>query len=406
MRRLKYIRKSIVFLLAFSSLTSCDGTREKTYPSKNSPSAHDSLHVATLYTHQFSNGYSAVYPAENALYYYEVEQRTDEEDSALFHFKFYFRNTYEDFKNYVFTIDGKRVSCTDDGTFEVDFRGDAEVKIFQELTVEVRQKQGPGAVYSMKLSFDPKSIHEKAGHKGSKSGLFIHETDITYMEILTERFIQYHPTALEKAAARKEFGSCVKNAKSTREKTLRLAEALLRVYENNRGIPSDSMSALPPLEQYFLVKKGKGKVWCGTISYLFAYVCSCFDIPARIIGLGNTYREDTDPRIFHADHHTITEIYDEDSRTWNLMDLTFYMLEAKTTNGRKLNFIDFWYLMKIPQERKNLMLSLYDPKMQKTSEVLIPDASIYDRLRVYYKQNQKFCFPYKKGEGIVEYYSF
>lgn len=386
----------VVVLFFLTLLIASCGDAE--YASKYSQTLKDSSSVKVIYTHQSSQGYATVYPAANNLFYTDVENVSDSSDTDSLSIKMYFRNSYANFSGYKFLLDEQLASTKFGDAFVFRFSKKAKENVYHTLKVAVNDD-----VYFIKVSYDPKQFLENNGRTTSENGFFIHETDITFQEVSTQKFIRYQLNESEKIEARKEFSIAVENVKSQKEKAQLIATTLLDKLAHRRGVPSDAMNSISPLEQYRKAKNEKDKVWCGNLADIFLYACSAYDLPARLICLGNTFKEGVDPLIYNADHHSIAEVYYDES--WHLIDMSFYVLDAKNKEGRILNFVDFWHLMNIPQERKGLTITIYDLKDKKIKDIPVEQAPKYDRLLTYYKQNQKFSFPYVKKEGLG-FYSF
>jgi hypothetical protein len=382
----------VLFFVVFAF--SCS---DEEHVSKYSQALNDTAAVKVIYTHQITQGYATVYPAANNLFYTDVLV-VDSADVDSLSIKIILKNTYKDFATYTFMLDGINVGSKFSDAFVFRFLRKAKENIYNTLQVGVNK-----ATYKMKVSFDPKQFYANNGRTESENGFFIHETDITFQEIPSAKFIRYQLSDQQKIEARKEFGIALENCKSDKEKVISITTFLLDQLATKRGVPSDAMNDISPLEQYKKAKSEKDKVWCGNLANIFLYACATYDIPARLICLGNTYKEGVDPLIYHADHHSIAEVYYDEC--WHLVDMSFYILDAKSKEGRILNFVDFWHLMNIPLERKGIVISMYDVNEKKIKEITVDKAPKYDRLLTYYKQNQKFSFPYVKKDGLG-FYSF
>ncbi|MBN4066019.1 hypothetical protein JYT51_01645 [Candidatus Amoebophilus asiaticus] len=394
---------TLILFLGFSACT--NQNKNNDHVSKYSTSLLNAdTTTKIVYTHQFKRGYNVVYPAPNDLYYYKIA-RVDTGDPDSVSIKLYLKNTYPNFKNYAFQQDDSPHSISQKGEFTFKFSKKVTENTYRNLSIEIITTDDKRQKYSINVSYDPKIVHERSGRTASNNAFIIHETNVAFMEVLSNDFIAYTPDDEDKKIVQKEFGSFLKNATSENEKINILARVIMDSLESNRGVPSNEMNGLSPIEQYFRAKNNQEKVWCGNISDIFVYVCACFDIPARIVGLGNTYYDKSDPVIYHADYHTTTEIYNKNTGSWHLMDLTFYLIDAKTRDGRPLNFVDFLYLINSPEERKNIIISEYDPQEKKTNQVIFTEAKNFSKLMAFYKQNQKFFFPYKQGNKRG-YYTF
>ncbi len=352
-----------------------------------------------IYSHQLSRGYNTVYPPSEKLFYYKI-QVDKIEDSTVF-FKFYFVNTCDEFMHYEFKQDNNDLLVTKEGEYIVKFNKNVTVNTYSNITINVVTQNNESHLFEMQLSFDPKIVPEINGRSGAKDGLLIRKTNILFLEIAERDFILCHPNNDEKKFIRDEFGKKLNAAFSEKEKINALAVEVIDLLELYRGIPSNEMDTLSAVEQLMKLKLQKDKIWCGNIAEIFITVCACFDIPAREVGLGNTYNDTSEIAIFHSDYHATTEVYDKDKKSWTLVDLSFYLLGARTKDERTLNFVDFLYLLNSPSEQKNIFVSEYDHELKKIRDVNILEAKNYSMIMDYYKQNQKFYFPHKNG-----YFSF
>lgn len=351
---------------------------------------------ARTFPHQFSRGYNTLYPKKEQLFYTKI-QITDSLSKDTSGFIFYFLNTLRDFQEYEFQQDtGMPVQKTQ-GEFTVKFNKHVTEDTFSFIKINVVSKDKKIKKFEMQLSFDPKIVQERSGRTGVKDGLYIRKTDVGFLEIPGEDFIPEPPAEDEKKFLLDEFGDRIKDISTENEKINMLAREVINLLEPYRGIPGNSMDTISAVKQLMEIKLKKGNVYCTNIAQIFLSACLSFDIPARFVGLGNTYDESPDPAIFHSDYHTTVEVFDKEEKSWHLVDLSFYLLEVKSENGKALNFVDFLYLLNSPEEQKRLLVSEYDAEQKKVNVLKIREANNFLKLMDYYKQNQKFFFPHKKG---------
>tara|TARA_B100000809_G_scaffold146995_1_gene144524 strand:+ start:12081 stop:13334 length:1254 start_codon:yes stop_codon:yes gene_type:complete len=398
-----YFSRTTIFLLTIILISSsCTNKENNSKSNLKYATKIDSRKV--IYTHQYSRKYSVIYPSSNNLYYYKLKVIKDSINIDSVSVQISFKNTYSNFKNYAFKLNELYKSTSED-TFTFKFDKNAKDYIYKNLKIDVITTNNKSFEYFINISFDPKILHLKNGRTTSNNGFHIHETDVSYMEILSTKFIVPSPTDDEKLIILTEFGDSINNIKSEKEKINTLAKIILNTIDKNRGIPSDTMNQLSSMEQYYRVKNNLDKFWCGNIAYLFTQVCSSFNIPSRIIGLGNTYSSNSETTIYNANHHTLTEIYNKDSESWEVIDLTFNMLRATNKKGKTLNFIDFWSLINISQERNGLIINYYDTNKNVVEKNSISQSKNRNELLNYYKKDQKACFPYstKNGSGYYNY---
>jgi len=387
-----------VFVVCF--LFSCSNS-DMDGVSKYSKTLNDSSEVEVIYTHQYSRGYATLYPAENNLFYTDIQRVKDSLNDDSVKIKIIFKNTFSFFSHYVFTLNGKVHSTSSKNEFVFVFNKKAKQLVFQNLKVQVFTPDGNHSDFNMRVSYDPKIFFAQNGRNIPNNEFFVYQTDITFMEVEQAKFVRYSLTLQEKEEGRKEFAFNLNEAKSEKEKVDLLTRSLLEKLADFRGVPSDTMGKISPLQQY---KRACGKldeVWCGNLIDIYLYACACYDIKARLICLGNTYNSDDDPTLYHADHHSIAEVYYD--KSWHLIDMSFYVMNARIEN-RSLNFVDFYYLINIPQERKKIQITYYDKESKEVREAPLDKAYRSDLLRTYYKQNQKFSFPYRVKDGLEFYW--
>lgn len=352
------------------------------------------------YSHQFSQGYNTLYPPRDELFYREI-QKADSSSEDTVSFLFYFVNTFREFYQYEFQQDGGNTVCSDKGEFVVKFNKKAAEDTYSFLKIKVVLKNKEVNTFEMQMSFDPGIAQERSGRKGARDGLFVRKSDVGFLGIMPEDFIPPPPPEDEMEFLRDQFSDQVKNSSTEKEKIKTLAKEIIDLLEPFRGIPSNAMDTLSAVKQLMKLKQSNERVYCGNIADIFLTACLSFDIPARKVGLGNTYDDASDPMIFHSDYHTAVEVFDKEEGAWHLVDLSFYLLEVKMENGRILNFVDFLYLLNSPDAQKEMIVSEYDVKEQKVKEIKISEARNLSRFMDYYKRNQKFVVPHRSG-----YFSF
>lgn len=352
------------------------------------------------YSHRFSQGYTTLYPASDKLFYHKIHI-TDSSSKDTASFVFYFINTFGNFHHYEFRQDNGKAVQSPEGEFIVKFDRHASEDTYSSLKTSVNLTNKKTVTFEMQLSFDPKTVQERNGRYGTKDGLFIRKTDVGFLGILTNDFIPPAPPEDEKEFLRNEFGNKLKSAVSESEKIKILAEEVINMLEPYRGIPGNAMDTLSAVKQLMRLKQNNEKVYCGNIADIFLNACLSFDIPARKVGLGNTWDDVSNPSIFHSDHHSTVEVFNKDEGDWRLVDLSFYLLEVNMETEEALNFVDFFYLFNSPGERNKMTVSEYDVQQKKINVVKISEARNFLKLMDYYKQNQKFFFPHRSG-----YFSF
>lgn len=363
---------------------------------KDSAAANTGDYSGCSYSHRFGRGYTTLYPREDALFYTGI-QVADSHPSGNAVFLFRFFNTFSLFESYEFRQDNGIPVRTAHHECKVEFSRQATEDTYSTLHINVHSKGGKTSKFEMTLSFDPKIVQERSGRSASKDGLFVRKTGVPFLEILPGDFNADPPGDSDRKFLTGEFGKRITATSTETEKIRILAEDVLDLLEPFRGIPGNEMDTLSAAEQLKLLKQNHGKVYCGNISEIFLATCLSFGIPGRRIGLGNTYDDSKDPAIFHSDYHSTVEIYNKDLQSWVLVDLSFYLLEAKAGNGKIMNLIDFLYLLNSPADREKMVVSEYDPALKKTHIVRVSEAGNFNKLMDFYKQNQRFYFQHKKG---------
>jgi len=120
-------------------------------------------------------------------------------------------------------------------------------------------------------------------------------------------------------------------AEKTEVKVLKTAAYILQFLDNKRGIPSQAMDSLSPLQRLNTALTGRSKVWCGDLASIFSYFMLLEGVPCRLIALegnvGDALRAG----------HVFNEVYIKENQKWAMVDLTSKALLVKNENGSLLN---------------------------------------------------------------------
>ncbi|MBK6938143.1 MAG: transglutaminase domain-containing protein [Chitinophagaceae bacterium] len=114
------------------------------------------------------------------------------------------------------------------------------------------------------------------------------------------------------------------------EKIVKTGKWLINVLQQcPAGKPTDSLSALPMLQQLPALKERKSPVWCGTYGNLFLFFCKANNIETRLIEIMNP-----------GNHHIVNECYVPELKQWVAVDLTNKFLYCINNKGDLLNTLD------------------------------------------------------------------
>ncbi len=368
----------IVFIFSMLLLQSCNNTEPES-------------------SFRFSGDYISLYAPVDELFYSKLE-RVNQNDSVC-GLKIYLSNTLTDFKNYFFTINKSAPEKSDSFVFipfnkKISKNENAEIEIWAACENDLTKK------YSMNISYEPQQQFESAGKTSySKNIITIGETNLPFVARSVTDYLTCSPTADEINFVKQEFEKNISKKNTVSEKVKILAKEISDKLNSHRGTPSDYMDALPALEQYKRAMSGQDKVWCGNLAEIFSFVCVCFDIPVRKIGLGVIYDSSSDPVIMNAEGHTTTEYYDVTEKKWLLIDLTFNLIDAYVTGyeNHKLNILEFYYALNNPGIEKKLMVEEYDAENHKMILNSISKSRNYLSYKKFFKLNQKFAYAYQGG---------
>lgn len=375
-RNLAFVYTGLVLLLF---LESCIKKEEKTN---------------LVFTHQYSNSYMQVYPKPDELFYSRIERYFDPADSNNIGVDILFHNTFIEPGPLLYKIGEEKLQALENSRVRILFKRNVKEVVTKELRI-MPVKSVNNKEYFLNISYDPRVIYEASGKMENIDDAFIvHQTNIFYVPCPADSFYEYFPTPEEKEKVYKELGSFKLTGTKT-EQSQKIAIFLLDKLSDHKGIPSDSMEKSNPFQKYKRAICGTDKVWCSNIAEIFTYFCSCYDIPARNIGLGFSFDNKSNPLLLNSEGHTNTEVYDNKTKKWTLIDLTFNMIGVEYKKDVVLNTLDFYYLLNNPELNNSLYMKYYDEKKKTIRTIRVKDSPVYNSLLNYYKLNTKFFYPCK-----------
>lgn len=341
-------------------------------------------------THKSWGNYKTVYPMKNQIFYTNIHQcRGSNIDSVYFKLTLFSLN--KKLIENLLVVDNKKIRKVKN---ELYFSFKNNQKEYQYLTLKLNSGENK---FEIKASFDSKIADLKNNRIVSDDDFIIHHTDIPYLQIKPNQFLKFFPTSKEKAYILDFFSKQIKNIVSKEEKLAKIKLELFKFFETRRGTPSNLMDNLSVFEQFKRLQKNKDKAWCGNIANVFCFVSACYGYKSRIIGLGNTFKKEGEVTFYHSDHHTISEVYNDATEKWEIVDITGSLSKA-TFNGKTLNFIDFIHLINNEKLQRGVTIFEFEPKLKKVFNNPIIESQKWYKIRAFYKGTQKFCFPYSENK--------
>ncbi len=130
----------------------------------------------------------------------------------------------------------------------------------------------------------------------------------------------------------------IKTSDSTEQKVIKISRFILDNVDNYRGVPSDTLSQMTPLEQFEYVRAGNVMApqgfWCSNFADIYCFF-------ANIAGV-HTRRVDAYGNIDNVDlsGHAFTETYFSEKQQWGYVDLNDRKLFIKNGEGDYLSARD------------------------------------------------------------------
>ena len=343
-------------------------------------------------THKNWGNYQTVYPNKNRIFYTNIDQiRESDIDSA--HFKMTLFSLKKKLIENLLVISNQKIKKVKN---ELYFSFKKNQKTYQYLTLKLKSHDNE---FEIKVSFDSKIADLKYNRVVNDNDFIIHNTDIYYLQIKPNQFLKPFPTNQEKEYILDYFSKQIDIDVSKEEKLAKIKLELFKFFDSRRGTPSNLMDKLSIFEQFKRLEKNKDKAWCGNISDIFCFISACYGIKSRIIGLGDTFKKTGEITFYHSDHHTLTEVYNDDTEKWEVVDITGYFSKA-TYKENTLNFIDFIHLINNKKNQRDVNIFEFEPKSKKLVEIPIIESRKWNNIKAFYKETQNFCFPYSENNSI------
>lgn len=178
------------------------------------------------------------------------------------------------------------------------------------------------------------------------------------------------------------------------EKIVKTGKWLIQILEKcSPGKPTDSLSALPMLEQLAALKENKSPVWCGNYGNLFLFFSKANNIETRLIEIMNP-----------GNHHIVNECYVPELKQWVAVDLTNKFLYCINNKGDLLNTLDI--INTIQNKEKVYMTQV---SANSISSIAADNTSmpwnhyITSRPPVYYYKNTNLDKVYSLPEKLKRY---
>jgi hypothetical protein len=302
-----------------------------------------------------------------------------------------------DFSHFLVSVNGAKAQRSADGRIPIRFE-DKHSPAVQTTTTSIKAVAASGAEskpYAICINFYPKELYASGGLT-APGYIIIQQTDLALTTSRVEDWILHRPTPGEVEFARKTWGHLLSAGRSDYENACALAKSIMDDLEAHRGIPSDEMGKLTPLDQYRRVMAGKDRLWCGNIAQIFSYACNALGIPCRMIGMNRAGPAQPEgkggPVLLWAEGHGTTEIYSEKLNGWAWMDLTFHILGAYLKEEGPITMAELYAYLNDPNRAASLRLNVYDPKTRTAKIAPLPESGQKDGLFNYFKRDQQFHY--------------
>lgn len=248
------------------------------------------------------------------------------------------------------------------------------------------------------LSFTNTARLAQQGRAGPAS-LVVTEMGMPPAVAQVEDWVADPPTAADVAFAQATWGAVVSGFDAPVEKAQALARAIIDTLEGHRGVPSDRMNYSHPFVQYQLALSGHEVVWCSNIAAILSLASRSLGIPARIIAMGRYQSLGADYNLLTADGHASTEIFDDIANKWIWIDATFYVLGARSADGRPLNAAEFLRDMTDPGRIGALQVTDYDPASRSAATSPVAQSRQLPSLKRFFKKTTSLSYN-KRGVAL------
>jgi hypothetical protein len=310
------------------------------------------------------------------------------------------KSSLRDLSHYIVSQNEEDAQESPDGEIMVRFLGLGDAKP-QLITTEIQAVSASGEKtksHRVVISYHPKEFYAASGQT-SQSWVTIQYTDLALERSTVEDWILDTPSEADRAYAEEHWGKLIKAYESDYEQAQALAKTIMTDLQPHGGVPSDSMRAALPFEQYKRAISGKDKVWCGNHAAIFFWACNSLGIPARRIGMNHPYGTDGDHTLQIAEGHSTTEIFSKTLNRWVWIDLTFNVLGVCLEDQDPINMAELYQFLNDGSRIKALTVVEFDPVTKQETRVPLAESSKKLALFHYYKRDQQFRYTRRAQEG-------
>jgi hypothetical protein len=178
---------------------------------------------------------------------------------------------------------------------------------------------------------------------------------------------------------------------SCRQKVLKIARFILYRTAGKEGIPADTLSLLPAMQQLRYIEAGKSKVWCGNFSTIFSFLAEAAGLSVRLVSCGSS-----EGGVANG-IHVFCEVYLREDQTWAYVDLTSRNILV-CYGGKWLNAIDLQRLLRYPVQDTSLIAWHYE----KDSIYAVSFAKVSTLAANFFTANTVFTFYFGEYLKIKE----
>jgi hypothetical protein len=294
----------------------------------------------------------------------------------------------------VYTVDGGDERVATGGRVHVEFEDPSSIQPVQKIihvwTIDTQGERS--ALHELWTTYYSTALYAASG-RASAGAFTIDYSNLPPVGGRVEDWVIDLPTPQELAFAEETWGDLVDAEKSTTLKARALAKTLMDDLVPYAGVPSDTLSALSPLEQYRRVIKGGDHVWCDNFAKIFTRAAVSLGIPTRIISMTGKVQTLADgTRMLIADGHSTTEIFDEEANRWVWIDLTLMILGASTEAEGPLTVAAYNRYVADPNPRPELTLDTYVPTEHAERRITAGQDALRRGMGRFFNRDQRFIF--------------
>jgi hypothetical protein len=245
--------------------------------------------------------------------------------------------------------------------------------------------------WSMNVSYTPEEVYRQAGNSSTleyevtSAGIAVEPSVVReVLDWTPENWTQDKRIPFSSVQNFLADSAGIQKNETTVQKILKIGRIVLGKMPPDYGLPSDTVSALHPLQQLQQAKAGRVNLWCGNYVAIFGCLASAADIPNRIVLVGGAKKN------LGLGNHVFCEAYLKEEKQWVYVDLTNNTILLQQGN-RYLNVIDLQRLLRYPggTDQVNCFTAAGD------SINIVPFNTRSMNARYYFHQNTLFTFFYK-----------